>query len=173
MSRLAITLLSLCACATTSQSLDKEFTPTGEVALYDRIVTFDSTSVRSSQIQLSTKDGREWSGRVMNQLMYVTVDANSARGPGFNMELIAEADGSTTVSGQYQGRFFRAELTGDHALVRGNIAGAQLQGREAEPGLVTYGTKGGYGQSGYLQLKGDAAELRWPHVGFALFAIMN
>lgn len=169
----SIALLAACfltACAT-AKADERPFTALGEVALYDRIVTFDDTSVRAADFQLSTADGKEWAGRVEGGLLYLTVDGDSIRGPNVVMQRTLGPDGAFTLTGQRDGRFFRVELNRDGATLNSGTGGNQLQGRELGRQLVTFGTEGTLGQAGLLQLKGQAAEYRWPQVALALFAV--
>lgn len=169
---LPILALSFSSCLFPSvvpEALNTEFKPSGELALHNRSAGFDAVRVRSPQCNLSKRTDGSWAGVLNDSPLDVSVTSTRVSGVDFTMTREQTDAHKLVITGQFQGRIYRFELSGEQALLRAPSTSFTLLGRRAEGGRTTYGSRG------ELELRGEAGgdDPPWPQIGFALMAMMN
>jgi hypothetical protein len=166
--RSTLFLLVGAACATTSMQTgpEPEYTPTGEVVYYDRIATFDATHVQSPNCSLRRRDDGSWGGVLAERPIDVSVNEVTVKGADFLVSREDSRPGKSVITGQFQGRIFRFELTDDQVSIRTSNLSAVYPNRVLGERSAKYGTRG------EVELRGEASGENppWPQFAFALMS---
>ncbi len=158
------------SCAMRAAALpEAEFKPTGEVSLYDRTISFDSTRVRSAQCNMTQRSDGSWGGVLDQRPLDVSVTPTRITGVDFNLTRDTSQPGKFVITGQFQGRIYRFELDDQQAMIRAPSKSLTLPGRLVGENQTSYGAQAN------LQLRGEAGAENppWPQIAFALVAMMH
>ena len=128
--------LALAACATGSESggaapsaSSSDFTPTGAITGYLSNATFDATHVVGPKINASLRSDGSWGGTIGTEgraLFHVYKDGTLS-GPDLTMT-ISKAGQVLTVTGQFQGRILRFEVSPTVLKVRTDTRSLDFNG---------------------------------------------
>ena len=143
-----------------------EYVALGEVNYRRRSASFDAVRVRSANCNLAKRTDGSWGGTLDNRPIDVSVTDTHIRGVEFTLSREESQPGRTIITGQFQGRIYRFELTDDLAIVRTANSSLNFPGRLLGEQVVKYGSLQ------ELELRGEAGkELPpWPQLAFALMA---
>lgn len=146
-----------------------EYVPLGEVMYRERSCSFDAVRVRGPGANLAKRTDGSWGGTLVDRAMDVSVDEARVKGVEFSMTRESSRPGHTIITGQFQGRIYRFELSENQAIVRTPTTSLTFSGRVVGEKTVKFGPMQ------ELELRGEAgAEAPpWPQVGFALMAAFN
>ncbi len=146
-----------------------EFSPRGEIRLYDRSAAFDAVRVRGVNCNLAKRTDGSWAGTFFMAPIDVSVTENAIRGVGFVMTRERSESGKHILTGQFHGHIYRFEIDSNQALLRGTKLSVTLPGRQVNSAGTTYGSLG------ELQLIGEAGSDMppWPQLGFVVAAILE
>jgi len=162
---LAVTsALALAACSTGSASggaasdSKADFTPTGQVNGYLSNASFDATHVVGPKINASLRSDGTWGGTIGTEgrALFHTFKDGTLTGPDLTMT-ITKAGAVLTITGQFQGRILRFEISPTSLKVRTDTRSLDFAGDGA----------GNYQGPKTVTLTGEAVALP-PTVPFAL-----
>jgi hypothetical protein len=151
------------------EALSTEFKATGEVRAHERTASFDQVRVRNPKMNITKRTDGSWGGTFNEHGVDVSVDETSVRGVDLVLTKKESTPEKLVITGQFQGRIVRFELTHEQALIRTQTTSLTLAGRVVQDNGVAYGPRG------ELVLLGDAGKESppWPQLAFALMAAFD
>jgi hypothetical protein len=169
MHRLALAAVVLSACTlpeVVPDALKAEYAPTGEVSFSSHGATFDQVRVRNPHSNLAKRTDESWGGTLGDRAIDVSVTNDAIRGVNFKFTREEPSPGKTIITGQFESKIYRFELSPEQALVRSPSMSFTFPGRTEKDGQVFYGPRND------LTLKGEAGHPNppWPQIAFALVA---
>jgi len=167
-----VSLLSLSACAlpqTVPEALSTEYSPSGNIQLFNSGASFDAVRVRSPYANISKRTDGTWAGTLRETFIDVSVTDTHVRGANMLLTRGDSTAGHYVVTGQVNGRIVRFELDQEKAMIRTTTFSTTLTPRTLQADAAAYG-----GQS-ELQLRGQAALIDppWPQMALALVAAFD